>query len=163
MNIVKDQEQKILIENIGVSIEDRLRLSPLASRIYALLILSSYEGITFDEIRECIKASKSSISVNINVLIQLGYISFLTKSGDRKRYFKIAKYSTIISLEIYLHEIDSERLMLEKINTFNKKYHPEKFINEKSLGVIFEEYLLQKEKLVAETIQKMTNFQDTET
>lgn len=163
MNIVKDEEQKILIENIGVSIENRLRLSPLASRIYALLILSSYEGITFDEIREGIKASKSSISVNINVLIQLGYISFLTKSGDRKRYFKIAKYSTIISLEIYLHEIDSERLMLEKINTFNKKHHPKKFINEKSLGVIFEEYLLKKEILVAETIQKMTNFQDTET
>jgi DNA-binding transcriptional regulator GbsR (MarR family) len=163
MNIVKDEEQKILIENIGVSIENRLRLSPLASRIYALLILSSYEGITFDEIREGIKASKSSISVNINVLIQLGYISFLTKSGDRKRYFKIAKYSTIISLEIYLHEIDSERLMLEKINTFNKKHHPEKFINEKSLGVIFEEYLLKKEILVAETIQKMTNFQDTKT
>jgi hypothetical protein len=97
------------------------------------------------------------------VLIQLGYISFLTKSGDRKRYFKIAKYSTIISLEIYLHEIDSERLMLEKINTFNKKHHPEKFINEKYLGVIFEEYLLKKEILVAETIQKMTNFQDTKT
>jgi DNA-binding transcriptional regulator GbsR (MarR family) len=156
------KEQKLLIENIGVSIEDRLRLSPLASRIYALLILSSYAGISFDEIREVVKASKSSISVNINVLIQLGYISFLTKSGDRKRYFKIAKYASIISLENYLHEIDSEKLMLIRINTFNKKYHPEKFISEKSLGGIFEEYLLKKEKLVAETIQKMSNFQNTE-
>jgi DNA-binding transcriptional regulator GbsR (MarR family) len=68
----KQKEQLFLVENIGKSIEERLRLSPLASRIYTLLILSSYDGLPFEAIKETIKASKSSISVNINVLMQLG-------------------------------------------------------------------------------------------
>ena len=160
--MLKNKEQKIVIEEIGLGIEEQLRLSPLASRIYALLILSSYEGITFDEIKETIKASKSSISVNINVLIQLGYITYLTKSGDRKRYFKIAKYSSLVSLQSYLYEIEKEKSMLEKINLFNRKYHSEKFIDEDSLGEIFQDYLLKKETLVADTIKKMSAFKNKE-
>ena len=158
----QNKEQLQLIEEIGFGIEDRLRLSPLASRIYALLILSSYKGVTFDEIRETIKASKSSISVNINVLSHLGYITFITKSGDRKRYFKVAKYSSLLSLEIYLQTIDNEMKMLNKINKFNQKYHPEKYTNEESLGIIFQEYLQKKEKLVKKTISKMINFRKSE-
>lgn len=158
----QEKEQSNLIEEIGIGIEESLHLSPLASRIYALLILSSLEGLTFDAVKEIVKASKSSVSVNIKVLTQLGHVFYTTKTGDRKRYFKIAKYSSIISLDLYLNEIDKERLMLQKINAFNKKYHPEKFVNEKSLGEIFEEYLQKKEKLVKETIQKMENFKNAD-
>lgn len=156
------KQQSELIEDIGLGIEERLHLSPLASRIYALLILSSYNGLTFDEIKETIKASKSSISVNINVLTQLGYIIFTTKPGDRKRYFKIAKYVSQISLELSLNEIEKEKIILKKINSYNKKHHPEKFINENSLGEIFKEHLLKKEKLVKETIKKMSDFRNSE-
>ncbi|TXD47206.1 GbsR/MarR family transcriptional regulator [Polaribacter sp. IC073] len=158
MSKSKNKELLELIEKLGFDIEERLRLSPLASRIYALLILSSYDGVTFEEVKETIKASKSSISVNINVLIQLGYITFITKPGDRKRYFKIAKYSSILSLEIYLQSIDNEMKIVNRINKFNQEYHPEKYINEKSLGNIFQNYLEQKEQLVKETILKMSNF-----
>lgn len=161
MKVQKEQLQ--LIEDIGVGIEESLRLSPLASRIYALLILSSYNGVTFDEIKEIIKASKSSISVNINLLIQLGYIKFNTKSGDRKRYFKIAKYSSLHSLEIYLDDIENEKLMLKRINNFNKKHHQEKYIKEESLGEVFQEYLIKKENLVKQTIKKMQQFRSKET
>lgn len=158
----KEKEQALLIEEIGVGIEERLKLSPLASRLYALLILSSYEGITFEEIREIIQASKSSTSVNINVLTQLNYVVFYTKPGDRKRYFRLAKYSQLTTLESYLQDIDSEMTMVDRINTFNKKYHPGKFTNEKSLGNLFQNYLAQKQNLVERTIKKMKHFRENE-
>lgn len=156
------KEQKELVEKIGLGIEERLKLSPLASRIYALLILSSYDGLTFDEIREYIDASKSSTSVNINVLTQLNYVTYYTKSGDRKRYFKLAKYSQVTSLEAELQKLDIEMKMIERINTYNKNFHPEKFTNEESLGGIFQNYLLKKQSLLDETILEMKRFRESE-
>ncbi|RMA58747.1 GbsR/MarR family transcriptional regulator [Ulvibacter antarcticus] len=156
------KEQAQLIEEIGLGIEERLRLSPLASRIYALLILSSYDGLTFEEIKEEIQATKSSTSVNINVLIQLNYISYYTKPGDRKRYFRLAKYSSLIALEADHQAIDNEMAIIERINTFNKKYHPEKFTNEQTLGHIFQDYLVEKQELVDRVIKKMRSFRESE-
>lgn len=160
--MLMNKEQIQLIEDIGLGIEERLRLSPLASRIYALLILSTYDGLTFEEIRETLNASKSSTSVNMNVLKQLGYIKSITKPGDRKRYFKIAKYSSLQSLELYLQAIDKEMDMIKRINSYNKKYHSEKFTKEQSLGIIFQDYLVEKKKLVKDTIFKMSSFRDKE-
>ncbi|WP_194852293.1 GbsR/MarR family transcriptional regulator [Nonlabens antarcticus] len=160
--MTENNEKLQLVEEIGVGIEERLKLSPLASRIYALLILSSYDGITFDEIKEAIQASKSSTSVNINVLHQLDYISFYTKPGDRKRYFRLAKYSQIQSLEMYVQDIDKEMSMIKRINAYNKKYHKEKFNNEESVGKIFQQYLIDKQKLVEATVLKMKRFRESE-
>lgn len=156
------KEQKDLVEEIGLGIEDRLNLSPLASRIYALLILSSYDGLTFDEIKESIQASKSAASVNINVLSQLDYISYYTKPGIRKRFFKLSKYSQLLSLEMYHQAIDKEMQMIERINTYNRQYHPEKFTDEETLGHIYHNYLIEKQNLVESTITKMKNFRKSE-
>ena len=68
------KEKLKLIEEIGLRLETRLQIAPLAARIYALLTLSSYDGLTFEEIREIIGSSKSSTSVNLNVLTQLKHI-----------------------------------------------------------------------------------------
>jgi hypothetical protein len=67
-----------------------------------------------------------------------------------------------LSLELYLQTIDNEKDIIEQINNFNKKYHPEKYKNEKSLGDIFEKYLIKKEKLVDETIVKIKSFSNSE-
>ncbi|WP_156125327.1 hypothetical protein [Cellulophaga sp. Hel_I_12] len=48
-----------------------LKLSPLASRTHALLILSSYNILDFEAISLFIGASKSSSAVNTSVLIPL--------------------------------------------------------------------------------------------
>ncbi|MFC4689903.1 GbsR/MarR family transcriptional regulator [Dokdonia genika] len=160
MSQIKEQAQ--LIEQIGIGIEERLKLSPLASRIYALLILSSVDGLTFEEIRETIKASKSSTSVNINVLTQLNYITFYTKPGDRKRYFKLAKYAQLTSLEAELQKIDLEMSMVSNINGYNQKYYPEKFTNEASVGSIFHTYLLKKQELLEDVIKEMQRFRESE-
>lgn len=160
--MTKQSEQKPLIEKIGLGIEESLRLSPLTSRIYALLVLSNYNGLTFEEIRTFVSASKSSISVNLNVLTQLDFIEVYTKPGDRKRYFKLAKYSSLISLESEGKNTDNDMAIVAHINAYNKKYHPEKYIEERNLGEIFSDYLVKKQDLIQDTINKLKTFRDLE-
>lgn len=148
------------IGEIGLAIEERLSLSPLASRIYALLTLSSYEGLTFDEIKEITQASKSSISVNINVLIQLKYIKFYTKSSSRKRHFKVAKYFQQKYMELYHESLEKDIEMVDKINDFNKTHNPEKYVEEKSMGTITQAYFRQQQLILKETLKKMADFRD---
>ena len=154
--------KKHLIEEVGLRMEERLNISPLAARIYSLLTLSSYEGLTFDEIRETIEASKSSISVNVNLLTQLGYVDYHTKSGDRKRYFKVAKYFQLKSLELFHLELGKDAVMVDKINSFNKDHYPQKFTTEKSLGLITKKYLRAQQKLVKKAINKILAFQKSD-
>lgn len=160
MSISKEKQQ--LIEEIGLRLENRLQIAPLAARIYALLTLSSYEGLTFEDIREIIGSSKSSTSVNLNVLTQLKYIEYYTKSGDRKRYFRISKYFQLTSLEAYHESLDNEFKLVEKINSYNKVHYPEKFTQEKSLGDITQNYLVEMQTLVSETIEKIKSYKDSE-
>lgn len=156
------QEKEKLIEAIGIRLETRLSMSPLASRIYALLSLSTYEGLSFDEIRETLGSSKSSISVNINVLMQLKYLEYYTKSGDRKRYFRVAKYFQLSALENYIQSLQEDIELVKNINSYNKLHHPEKFANEESFGDITIDYLEKMQNLVEVSIQKMKNFRTLE-
>ncbi|TXD84397.1 MarR family transcriptional regulator [Subsaximicrobium wynnwilliamsii] len=151
----KLEEKQELIESIGIQMEQRLNVSPLAARIYALLALSSYEGLSFDTIRNSIGSSKSSTSVNLNVLIQLKYVEYRTKSGDRKRYFRVAKYFQISALEQQSQTLATDIKMVEKINDFNKNHYPEKFDNEQSLGQLTIDYLLKMQSLVKNTIDQL--------
>ncbi|MDQ7917975.1 MarR family transcriptional regulator [Mesonia sp. MT50] len=156
------KERNQLLEDIGLLIEERLGISPLAARIYSLLTISSYDGLSFEEIRKIIKASKSSTSVNVNVLLQLGYISYHTKPGDRKRYFKVAKYYQLESLELYHQSLKREIEMVDKINAYNKKYHPIKFTPEKSVGNIAQIYLKKTQDLVKTTMESLKKHRNTE-
>lgn len=134
-------ENSVLVEEIGMAIEQRAHLSPLAARIYAALILSSEEGLTFDEIVEWHQASKSSVSNNLNVLIKLNHVEYYTKPGDRKRYFRTSKFYVKSAMEKYHEHFEQELRVLEKINTFNRQHNPEKFKNETSVGTVYQEYL----------------------
>ncbi len=153
MSISKKKEE--LIEEIGLRLEIGLHLAPLAARIYALLTLSSYEGLSFEEIRELIGSSKSSTSVNLKILTQLKHIDFYTKKGDRKRYFKIAKYFQLSSLEAHYQSLENELKLVEKINTYNKVHYPDKFSNEESVGDITTDYLRKMQELVTISMNKI--------
>ncbi|MDT7827531.1 MarR family transcriptional regulator [Pricia sp. S334] len=151
-------EKKQLIEEIGQINEERLGLSPLAARIYALLALSSYDGLTFDEIKDSIQASKSSTSVNLNVLTQLSHVEYYTKSGDRKRYFRVAKNYHKQALERSHQALERDIAMLDKLNSFNKLHYPEKFKKQKSIGSIVQQYYKEQQKLTKKTIEKLAEF-----
>jgi DNA-binding transcriptional regulator GbsR (MarR family) len=101
-----DIQKKELVEKLGVNFEKLKILAPVAARIFATLILSEKKGITFDELVEELNASKSTVSTNLEHLQSLNKVSYVTRPGDRKRYF-------IINPNLILNIIDE---MIEKWN-----------------------------------------------
>jgi DNA-binding transcriptional regulator GbsR (MarR family) len=82
-----NKSQLELIEKIGV-VHERSGMQPAAARILALLVISDRTELTFDEIQQTLGISKSSASVAINLLVTMNRIEYITKVGDRKRYFR---------------------------------------------------------------------------
>lgn len=81
------EEQKKLIEKLGVNTE-KDGMPPAPARILALLMISPELELTFDQIRETLNLSKSATSNALNMLLSMERIDYITKSGERKRYFK---------------------------------------------------------------------------
>lgn len=153
------EKKNKLIEEVGALLQERANLSPLAARIYATLILSSNEGLSFDAIVKQMQASKSSVSSNLNVLLQLRYIAYYTKPGNRKRYFKTSEFYIKNTMEQQIYLIEKELKVVTKINDFNKNHNPEKFKNEKSLGLLFHEHLEDLKNKINSKLEEIKQFQ----
>lgn len=151
-------DKKHLIEEIGVVMGERMGVSPLAARIYILLTLSPANGLTFESIREELGSSKSSTSINLNVLIQLKYVEYNTKPGDRKRYFKCARYLQVNYLKQTSEMLRREIELIDKINAYNQEHYPEKFVDHKSMATIMQEYLKAQQELIKITLGRMLDF-----
>lgn len=80
-------KQRDLVERIGV-LHDRIGFPPATSRVLGLLLVTREPELTFEQIRETLGLSKSSTSSALNLLLQVGSIEYLTRPGDRKRYFR---------------------------------------------------------------------------
>ena len=76
------------VEEMGVFFETVGR-TPVEGRIFAYLLLSEPPHRSFDDIKEFIQASKSTISNALTALQRETTVGYVTFSGDRKRYFKI--------------------------------------------------------------------------
>lgn len=81
--------QKDLIEKFGVQME-RSGYSPAESRIIGLLAVSDIHELTFDEIYGTLHISKGAASNVINRLLEIEHIEYITRPGDRRRYFRLA-------------------------------------------------------------------------
>jgi DNA-binding transcriptional regulator GbsR (MarR family) len=82
------RQQKELIETLG-RVYDKEGFQPIAGRILGLLMIMDKEQFTFDEIVEELQISKSSASNTLRMLEMQGVVEYITKSGDRKRYFQL--------------------------------------------------------------------------
>src|SRR6516162_3776595 len=82
-----NQNQKNLIEKMGVFLEHS-GIPPTEGRILSLLLVADEIEMTFDDIREHLQISKSAASNALNVLLKINKIEYITKTGDRKRYFR---------------------------------------------------------------------------
>lgn len=85
--IILTEGQRYLIEKMGVS-HEKHGTPPAPARILALLLISPDTELTFDQIRDTLNLSKSATSNALNMLLSKGKIDYMTKPGDRKRYFK---------------------------------------------------------------------------
>ena len=98
---------------------DVLHLPPLAAKIYSYLIFDfDRNGVSFDEVVEIFSASKSAVSSNLNLLLNLNIITDFNKIDERKRFFvMIEKYMKIRFDEI-IEKMESELSILNKLKDF---------------------------------------------
>jgi DNA-binding transcriptional regulator GbsR (MarR family) len=110
--------QSELLERIGVFFEQQGH-QPAVSRIMGLLLLSEPPQLSFEEIQQQLKISKSAVSTALNLLITMELVDYVTHSGERKRYFKIrtdawqrtmnAHLKNILELKQLLTEVRQQR------------------------------------------------------
>ena len=103
-------KQQQLLEKATV-IHERLGYTPAASQILALLLISDKVELTFDQIRNTLNLSKSATSNALNALIQIKRVEYITKMGDRKRYFR----SLIVSWKTKLKEVNDSIFELNSL------------------------------------------------
>lgn len=148
------EDKQDMIEMFGIHFEQQYNITPLASRILGVLIIDGCKsGITFEELVIKMKASKSSISTNLNLLQKMKLITYYTLSGDRKKYFKAAPLSE--RLKNYLTLIDNEKILIEKVITYrenNNSCAQEKISLQNSYA--YKEHILNVEELLNNSIKK---------
>lgn len=126
------QEKMALVEKLGVHIEKREKLAPVAARILSYIILTGKKGSTFEDLVTTLCASKSTISTHLNHLQDLDKIVYFTKTGDRKKYFVINKDMIVQHIDNMIHEWREVRELHLEIKDYkeiinNQNVEEEKF------------------------------------
>jgi len=146
-----------LIEELGMHFEGLYHLPPLASRIYSILILNGYGGMTFDQLMEQTEASKSSVSTSINLLMQTDKVDYFTKAGDRKRYFKNKKNHLKLRLGNYKTLIENEIELFGKTSAYLKAYDLKTYKENLCYTTIYIDHLKESKKILEATLDKLEN------
>ncbi|MEI6946753.1 MarR family transcriptional regulator [Paraflavisolibacter sp. H34] len=103
-----------MIEELGVLYEQS-GLSPACARILALLLVSDTTELTFEEIYETLQMSKSAVSNALNYLLSTDRIEYLTRPGERKRYFRCKIQGLQSAVEKHLSGMDTFNSLLKKV------------------------------------------------
>lgn len=109
----ENQQVKQHVEDIGVLLEER-GYPPLAARVLGYLMNATPPYKTFEEIREFLGASKSSVSTTLKFLQTNKVISYTTFPGDRKRYFRLETNNWISAFETTFDFILPFKNLIEK-------------------------------------------------
>lgn len=115
------KERSNLIEKLGVFLENKEQLAPVAARIMAYAILKGKTGTTFEDLVVDLCASKSTISTHLNHLQDLKKIEYFTKPGDRKKYFIIKKDTILISIDQMVDSWNTEKEVHLEIRDYKEK------------------------------------------
>ncbi|WP_019038538.1 GbsR/MarR family transcriptional regulator [Psychroflexus tropicus] len=130
--------------------ESEHHFSPLAAKIYSLLILSETKHLTFEQLLEFTEASKSSVSNQLNYLIDEGRIDFDYIKDQRKRYFKTKEDYLNKTLESHLEKIEKEISILSKVIRFKEDRD-----FDKTLVDIFKNHLANEKRNLLKTIEQL--------
>ncbi len=114
-----------LIEKLGVHIESKEQLAPLAARIISTLILTGKKGVTFETLVSELSASKSTISTHLTTLQAANRITYHTKCGDRKKYFTLVPDAIINSMGVMLKNWKNERDLHLEMMQYKKEINAE--------------------------------------
>src|SRR5690606_10416578 len=110
-----------LVEKLGIFLEKKEQMAPVAARIFSYAILTGKQGTTFEDLVSNLCASKSTISTHLNHLQDLKKLSYFTKTGDRKKYFIMDHDTMIRDISNLVEEWKSEKQLHLEIMDFKKE------------------------------------------
>ena len=106
---------------------DTYHLPPLAAKIYAYLTFDfAMNGVTFEELVDDLKASKSSVSGNLDLLLKSKHITVLNKIDERKRYFTLNPDYIKIRFGGIIDRLEKEVDILDDLHVLIKSKNCEK-------------------------------------
>lgn len=115
------QQKQRLIEKLGVVIEQKDQLAPVAARILSYIILTGKVGTTFEDLVSNLCASKSTISTHLNHLADLKKVLYFTKPGDRKKYYTINHDNILISIDAMIESWNSQKELHLEIREYKEE------------------------------------------
>jgi len=115
-------EEKLgLVERLGVAFEIKEQLAPLAARIFAFVVLTGKQGVTFEDLVIGLQASKSTISTHLNHLHDLKKLEYFTKPGDRKKYYVVNPDSVRQHIDSMITTWTEQRQLHVEMKAFKEK------------------------------------------
>jgi len=123
------EKKMALVEKLGVHLENREQLAPVAARILSYIILTGKKGATFEDMVNILCASKSTISTHLCHLQDLNKIEYFTKTGDRKKYFIINKGMVLQHIDNMIHKWVEEREMHLELKNYKETINKNKIEN----------------------------------
>ena len=136
-------EKQNLVERLGVFMEQREQLAPLAARILSYVVLTGKTGTTFEDLVRDLCASKSTISTHLNHLSDLKRIVYFTKTGDRKKYYTINEDSIIQSIDSMMESWVIQKELHQEIKSYKDKINQQNNENTSKFDLDFHENYIQ--------------------
>src|SRR5690606_8532401 len=113
-------QKQALVEKLGVLIENKEQLAPVAARILSYIILTGRRGTTFEDLVTILCAGKSTISTHLNYLQDLQKLVYFTKAGDRKKYFVMNGDNITQDIDAMIESWSSQKQMHVEIMEYKK-------------------------------------------
>ncbi|WP_100613876.1 GbsR/MarR family transcriptional regulator [Confluentibacter citreus] len=113
-------QKQALVEKLGVLIENKEQLAPVAARILSYIILTGKVGTTFEDLVTKLCASKSTISTHLNHLQDLKKIVYFTKAGDRKKYFVMNSDNIIQNIDAIIETWSLQKQLHMEIKEYKE-------------------------------------------
>ena len=151
------KERLVLLEMMAELFRRLHYLSPMAAKILSVLAIEGRtHGLTFEDLIERLKVSKSALSTNIYLLLDKELIYYETKEGKRRKYFKSFPFNKRFEgfLELIRYEKDFTMRFQQYMKAQNENEHL--FTEERihKLG-LFLDYLNQIEHLTQDFLKKL--------
>lgn len=110
-----------LVEKLGIFLEKKEQMAPVAARIFSHIILTGKQGTTFEDLVSGLCASKSTISTHLNHLQDLKKLTYFTKTGDRKKYFVLNKDTMLQGISNLVEEWKGEKQLHIEIKAYKEE------------------------------------------
>lgn len=144
-----------LVEKLGVAIEQKDQLAPVAARILSYIILTGKAGTTFEDLVSKLCASKSTISTHLNHLTDLKKVLYFTKPGDRKKYYTINHDNILQHIEEMVESWNSQKALHLEIREYKQESNKARIDEDSKFELDFHDDYIEFLEEATQSISKL--------